>query len=273
MLINSYLYDSTQDEDFQRYMWKYGLFVVQLYCGSRILKATGKSFFKNLPNYKPEYVLKYTYSLSFITLIASYSYLLETRENILMYGNVVGMDIVGNGVLVISSYYFHNNWYKCLRNNNNYSIANNTHKKYLLFDIAAIDFKILTQYVCHMEMHNYAYDTYKMYAMILFISFVIELAIIDSIYCYHIQKNMKLSNNADLYLTMIMGFFPAVGILLSTINISDTDVFLDTMMHIFLISSVMYIKPLYNSTQILVHVLICFTGYQLVLNNTYYIRN
>lgn len=276
MLINPYFYDSHSDETFQinwQYMYTYGLFMFQLYLGTLILKVIGKPLFKNLPHYKSEYVLKYTYCLSFITTAASYSYLLDSRENILMYGNVVGMDIIGNGVLVISSYYFHNNWYKCLRNNNNYSIANKTHKKYLLFDIASIDFKILTQYVCHMEMHNYAYTTYKMYAIILVISFVIELAVIDSIYCYHIQNNMKLSNNVELYLSMIMGMFPAVGILLSTINIPDTDIFLDTVMHIFLISCVMYIKPLYNSTQILVHLLICFTGYQMVLNNMYHIKN
>ena len=123
------------------------------------------------------------------------------------------------------------------------------------------------------DAYIYTYDTYKMYAMILVISFVIELAIIDSIYFYHIQNNMKLSNNVELYLSMIMGMFPAIGILLSTINIPDTEIFLDTVMHIFLISCVMYIKPLYNSTQILVHLLICFTGYQMVLNNMYHIKN
>ena len=275
ILLNPYFYESLGNEHFQRnwqYMCTYGLFSLQLYWGCIILKVISKPFFKNLKQSISENILRYTYFINLLTTITSYTLLLDSNENKLIYGDSAFLDVIGNGLLSISSYYFHNNWYESLTQNN-LSIVNTKHKNYLLLDIATIDIRVLTQYLSHMSMHQIYSQTHINYAILYIALSIVQISTIDTIYYYHIRNKKEFSNQTNLFLQLILGVPPAIGILASTYNIPDTDIILNTIMQVLLIGFVLYIQPLYNSTQILVHLLMCLNNYQLVSNNTYYIRN
>ena len=275
ILLNPYFYESLGNEHFQRnwqYMCTYGLFSLQIYWGCIILKVISKPFFKNLKQSISENILRYTYFINFLTTITSYTLLLGSNENKLNYGDSAFLDVLGNGLLSISSYYFHNQYYESLIQNN-LSIVNTKHKNYLLLDIATIDIRVLTQYLSHMSMHQIYSQTHINYAILYIALSIVQISTIDTIYYYHIRNKKEFSNQTNLLLQIIMGVPPAIGTLASTYNIPDTDIILNTIMQILLIGFVLYIQPLYNSTQILVHLLMCLNNYQLVSNNTYYIRN
>ena len=274
ILLNPYFYESLGNEHFQRnwqYMCTYGLFSLQIYWGCIILKVISKPFFKNLKQSISENILRYTYFINFLTTITSYTLLLGSNENKLNYGDSAFLDVLGNGLLSISSYYFHNQYYESLQNN--LSIVNTKHKNYLLLDIATIDIRVLTQYLSHMSMHQIYSQTHINYAIFYIALSIVQISSIDTIYYYHIRNKKQFTDNTILLLNLLMGIPPAIGILASTYNIPDTDIILNTIMQILLIGFVLYIQPLYNSTQILVHLLMCINNYQLVSNNTYYIRN
>lgn len=276
ILLNPYFYESLGNRYFQRnwqYMCTYGLFSLQLYWSCIILKIVSKPFFKNLNQSISENILRYTYFINFFTSVISYTYLLGSNENKLLYGNDSFIDIIGNGLLSISSYYFHNNWYESIISNNDYSIVNSKHKHYLLLDVATINIKVLTQYLTHMSMHKIYSQTHLNYAIFYIALSLVQISSIDTIYYYHIRNKKKFSDNTNLFLQILMGVPPAIGILSSTYNIPDTDIILNTFVQVLLIGFVMYIQPLYNSSQILVHLLMCLNNYQLACNNTYYIRN
>ena len=275
ILLNPYFYESLGNEHFQRnwqYMCTYGLFSLQIYWGCIILKVISKPFFKNLKQSISENILRYTYFINFLTTITSYTLLLGSNENKLNYGDSAFLDVLGNGLLSISSYYFHNQYYESLIQNN-LSIVNTKHKNYLLLDIATIDIRVLTQYLSHMSMHQIYSQTHINYAILYIALSIVQISTIDTIYYYHIRNKKEFSNQTNLFLQLILGVPPAIGILASTYNIPDTDIILNTIMQVLLIGFVLYIQPLYNSTQILVHLLMCLNNYQLVSNNTYYIRN
>lgn len=277
ILLNPYFYESLGNENFQRnwqYMCTYGLFSLQLYWGCIILKVISKPFFKNLKQSISENILRYTYFINFITTATSYTFLLGSNENKLIYGDAAFLDVVGNGLLSISSYYFHNNYYESLiQNNNLYSIANTKHKNYLLLDIATIDIRVLTQYLSHMSMHQIYSQTHINYAIFYIALSLIQISAIDTIYYYHIRSKKQFTDNTILLLNLLMGIPPAIGILASTYNIPENDIILNTFMQILLTGFVLHIQPLYNFSQIMVHLLMCLNNYQLVCNNTYYLRN
>lgn len=276
ILLNPYFYESLGNENFQRnwqYMCTYGLFSLQLYWGCIILKVITKPFFKNLNQSISENILRYTYFINFFTTVASYTLLLGSNENKLIYGDSAFLDVIGNGLLSISSYYFHNNWYESIIQNNLSTIINTKHKHYLLLDIAAINIRVLTQYLSHMSMHQIYSQTHINYAIFYIAIALVQIGTIDSIYYYHIRSKKQFTDNTTLLLNLLMGIPPAIGILSSTYNIPDTNIFLNTFMQILLIGFVLHIQPLYNSSQIMVHLLMNISQYQLVSNNTYYIRN
>ena len=207
ILLNPYFYESLGNKNFQRnwqYICTYGLFSLQLYWGCIILKIIAKPLLKNLNQSKSEYILKYTYFINLFTTVISYSYLLESKEIKLIYGNYVFIDIIGNGLLSISSYYFHNNWYESIIKNN-LSIINTKHKHYLLLDITTINIRVLAQYLCHMFMHKIYSQTHLNYAIFYITLSSIQLYSIDTIYYYHIIKKKKnFNNNSKLWLNILI---------------------------------------------------------------------
>ena len=274
ILLNPYFYESLGNEYYQRnwqYISTYGLFSLQLYWSCIILKIITKPFLKNLNQSISENILRYTYLINLLTTVISYSNLLTT-ENKFLYSNYVFLDVIGNGLLSLSSYYFHTNWYESIISNN-LLIANIKHKNYLLFDVAVINIRVLTQYLTHMSMHGINDPNHFNYAFIYIALSIVQISIIDTTYYYHIRNKRNFNNNTNLFLQLIMGIPPAIGILSSTYNIPEKSIIINTFMQVLLLAFVMYIQPLYNSTQILVHLLMCLNNYQLACNNTYHIRN
>tara|TARA_Y100000992_G_scaffold88238_1_gene56769 strand:- start:269 stop:1546 length:1278 start_codon:yes stop_codon:yes gene_type:complete len=277
ILLSQYFYDSLGSHHFLRnwqYMCTYGLFSLQLYWACIILKIISKQFLKNLPISFSEYILQYTYFLSFLTTAISYSYLLGNNENKIIYGTYSLLDVASNGLVCISSYYFHQNIYFNI-NKPNYTIINYKHEKKLLFDLFSIDIRILAQFFANIYMHNLElHQRYFHFSLLIFL-FVFELSLIDTIYYHYIENKRQkyFSDNVNNLLNLIQGFPPLIGILLSSYNIPDNSIFLNTAMQVYLIILFFIIKPFYDYTLIGVHLLMCLVNYQLVINNTYFIRN
>ena len=105
--------------------------------------------------------------------------------------------------------------------------------------------------------------------------FVFELSLVDTIYYHHIENKRQtyFSNSVNNLLSLIQGFPPLIGILLSTYNIPNNSIFFNTAMQVYLIIIFFIIKPFYNYTMIGVHLVMCLVNYQLVNNNTYFIHN
>lgn len=277
ILLSQYFYDSLGSDPFLRnwqYMCTYGLFSLQLYWSCIILKIISKQFLKNLPLSYSEYILQYTYFLNFFTTAISYSYLLGNNENKIIYGMYSLLDVASNGLISISSYYYHNHIYYNA-NKINYSILNFEHKNKLLFDLFCIDIRILGQFFANIYMHNLELHQRYFHFFSLIYIFVFELSIVDSIYYHHIQNKRQhfFPNNINNLLILLEGLPPFIGILLSTYNIPDTNIILNTIMQVYLIILFSIIQPFYNSTQIGIHLVMCLINYQLVINNTYFIRN
>lgn len=276
ILLNPHFYESLGNEHFQRnwqYMSTYSLFSLQLYWACIILKVLSKPFLKNLNQSISENILRYTYFINFFTTVISYTFLLGSNENKILYGNAAFLDVIGNGLLSISSYYFHTNWYESIISNNGNLIVNTKHKNYLLLDVATINIRVLTQYLSHMNMHQIYSQSHFNYAIFYISLSLVQIGTIDSIYYYHIRNKTKFDSHTNLVLQILMGTLPAIGIFASTYNIPDTDIILNTLMQVLLIGFVLYIQPLYNSSQMMVHLLMCLNNYQLACNNTYHIRN
>lgn len=277
ILLSNYFYDSLGNEYFDRnfqYICTYGLFSLQLYWGCIILKMISKIFLKNLPIIYSEYILQYTYILNFLTTVISYSYLLGDYENKIKYSAYYFFDIASNGLVVISSYYFHNNI--CLNiNKPDYTNINYKHEKFLLFDLFSIDVRVLGQFFANIYIHNLElHQRYLQFFLLIFL-FVFELSLVDTIYYHHIENKRQtyFSNSVNNLLSLIQGFPPLIGILLSTYNIPNNSIFFNTAMQVYLIIIFFIIKPFYNYTMIGVHLVMCLVNYQLVNNNTYFIHN
>ena len=281
IISNIEVFDS-YDKDIIQFYWQYlciyGLYFLQIYWGCIIVKVISKGVFKNMPLYKGENILKYTYIFNQLTTIFSYYYLLETDENLLMYGKYALIDIFGNTSILVSSYYFHNNCYENLveseSNNREYTVITLKHKNYLLFDIASINVRMLCQILTHMFMHEIPLsENYNFIIGFLSIC-TLQLAIIDVIYYVHIKNfYTKFSTITHNFLLILMGVPPTITVLSSVNNIYEINTVLNTYVYLYFLICLELIEPFYKNTQIFLHLAMCLANYKMALNNTYYIRN
>ena len=137
----------------------------------------------------------------------------------------------------------------------------------------SIDVRVLGQFFANIYIHNLElHQRYLQFFLLIFL-FVFELSLVDTIYYHHIENKRQtyFSNSVNNLLSLIQGFPPLIGILLSTYNIPNNSIFFNTAMQVYLIILFFIIKPFYNHTMIGVHLVMCLVNYQLVNNNTYFI--
>ena len=231
--------------------------------------------FKNLPLYKGEYILKYTYVFNLITTILSYYYFLETDEKLLIYGKYAFIDIFGNSLILVSSYYFHNNCNKNLIEYNSNTITiDSKHKNYLMFDISCINIRMLCQIITHTYMHEIQIQEIKnnIYAFIAIC--ILQLASIDTIYYIYIKNcKKKFSDLTSNFLLFLMSIPAIITLLASSNNIFEINTILNTYIYVYFLICLELVEPFYRNTQIFLHLALCLSNYKMALNNTYYIRN
>lgn len=268
-------YDKGIIQFYWQYLCIYGLYFLQIYWGCIIIKVMSSGVFKNLPLYKGEYILKYTYVFNFITTILSYYYMLETNEKLLIYGKYAFIDIFGNSLILVSSYYFHNNCYKNLIEYNSNTITiDSKHKNYLIFDISCINIRMLCQIITHTYMHEIQIQEIKnnIYGFIAIC--ILQLASIDTIYYIYIQNcKKKFSVLVSNFLLFLMSIPPIITLFASVNNIYEINVILNTYIYLYFLICLELIEPFYKNTQIFLHLALCLANYKMALNNTYYIRN
>ncbi len=268
-------YDKGIIQFYWQYSCIYGLHFLQIYWGCIIIKEMTSGVFKNLPLYKGEYILKYTYVFNLITTILSYYYFLETDEKLLIYGKYAFIDIFGNSLILVSSYYFHNNCNKNLIEYNSNTITiDSKHKKYLMFDISCINIRMLCQIITHTYMHEIQIQEIKnnIYAFITIC--ILQLASIDTIYYIYIKNcKKKFSDLTSNFLLFLMSIPAIITLLASSNNIFEINTILNTYIYVYFLICLELVEPFYKNTQIFLHLALCLANYKMALNNTYYIRN
>ena len=268
-------YDKGIIQFYWQYSCIYGLHFLQIYWGCIIIKVMTSGVFKNLPLYKGEYILKYTYVFNLITTILSYYYFLETDEKLLIYGKYAFIDIFGNSLILVSSYYFHNNCNKNLIEYNSNTITiDSKHKNYLMFDISCINIRMLCQIITHTYMHEIQIQEIKnnIYAFIAIC--ILQLASIDTIYYIYIKNcKKKFSDLTSNFLLFLMSIPAIITLLASSNNIFEINTILNTYIYVYFLICLELVEPFYKNTQIFLHLALCLANYKMALNNTYYIRN
>lgn len=268
-------YDKGIIQFYWQYSCIYGLHFLQIYWGCIIIKEMTSGVFKNLPLYKGEYMLKYTYVFNLITTIFSYYYFLETDEKLLIYGKYAFIDIFGNSLILVSSYYFHNNCNKNLIEYNSNTITiDSKHKNYLMFDISCINIRMLCQIITHTYMHEIQIQEIKnnIYAFIAIC--ILQLASIDTIYYIYIKNcKKKFSDLTSNFLLFLMSIPAIITLLASSNNIFEINTILNTYIYVYFLICLELVEPFYKNTQIFLHLALCLANYKMALNNTYYIRN
>ena len=268
-------YDKGIIQFYWQYSCIYGLHFLQIYWGCIIIKVMTSGVFKSLPLYKGEYILKYTYVFNLITTILSYYYFLETDEKLLIYGKYAFIDIFGNSLILVSSYYFHNNCNKNLIEYNSNTITiDSKHKNYLMFDISCINIRMLCQIITHTYMHEIQIQEIKnnIYAFIAIC--ILQLASIDTIYYIYIKNcKKKFSVLTSNFLLFLMSIPAIITLLASSNNIFEINTILNTYIYVYFLICLELVEPFYKNTQIFLHLALCLANYKMALNNTYYIRN
>lgn len=268
-------YDKGIIQFYWQYSCIYGLHFLQIYWGCIIIKVMTSGVFKSLPLYKGEYILKYTYVFNLITTILSYYYFLETDEKLLIYGKYAFIDIFGNSLILVSSYYFHNNCNKNLIEYNSNTITiDSKHKNYLMFDISCINIRMLCQIITHTYMHEIQIQEIKnnIYAFIAIC--ILQLASIDTIYYIYIKNcKKKFSDLTSNFLLFLMSIPAIITLLASSNNIFEINTILNTYIYVYFLICLELVEPFYKNTQIFLHFALCLANYKMALNNTYYIRN
>tara|TARA_B110000444_G_C18799901_1_gene576885 strand:+ start:77 stop:1339 length:1263 start_codon:yes stop_codon:yes gene_type:complete len=268
-------YDKGIIQFYWQYSCIYGLHFLQIYWGCIIIKVMTSGVFKSLPLYKGEYILKYTYVFNLITTILSYYYFLETDEKLLIYGKYAFIDIFGNSLILVSSYYFHNNCNKNLIEYNSNTITiDSKHKNYLMFDISCINIRMLCQIITHTYMHEIQIQEIKnnIYAFIAIC--ILQLASIDTIYYIYIKNcKKKFSDLTSNFLLFLMSIPAIITLLASSNNIFEINTILNTYIYVYFLICLELVEPFYKNTQIFLHLALCLANYKMALNNTYYIRN
>ena len=243
----------------------YILYILNLYWFSIILKKIVKSLPK-LSTLYCEKALKYTYLLSLFGSL----FLYRPYQNILF-----GIDIVGQGILCISSYEYHHSieleLAKGIPEDKIDVLSNHIIWKYLN-DIICIHIRCFGCVLVHTNLFSGHITAMNLaYAYLLFI--------IHSLSIYHYVKFItKLKNEGEtFYLTEqgtyknnVINFLSGSAIVMDTfICMTNTNFYVRTnlLIIIFLIFIYSYIRPLYNMNHLGLHILLGFQTLALCQSN------
>jgi hypothetical protein len=240
----------------------YTLYILNLYWFSIIIKKIVKLLPK-LSSYYCEKILKYTYLLSLFGSL----YLYTPYQNILF-----AIDIIGQGILCISSYEYHHSLElelsKGIPEDKIDVLSNHIIWKYL-DDIICIHIRCFGCVLVHTSGNITSMNLFYTY-----ISFLVHSA---SIYHY-VKFITKLKNEGDtFYLTEqgtyknnMTNFLSGSAILMDTlICLTNSNFYARTNLLIitFLIFIYSYIRPLYNMTHLGLHILLGFQTLALCQSN------
>ena len=232
----------------------YTLYILNLYWFSIMLKKIIKPINK-LSSLNCEKILKYTYGLSVVGSLILY----RPYQNILF-----SIDIVGQGLLCITSYEYHYSLEQELVKipENKVDILNNHIIWKYLNDIICIHIRCFCCILVHTNLFDQINNINQLYR---YISFILHFI---SVY-HHIKFITKLKNNREtFYLTEhgtyknnVINYLSGLPILLDTlICLTNSNFYARTNLLIitFLIYILSYIRPLYNMTHLGLHILLFF---------------
>ena len=243
----------------------YTLYILNLYWFSLIIKKIVKSLPK-LSSLYCEKALKYTYLLSLFGSL----YLYRPYQNILF-----GIDIVGQGILCISSYKYHKSLEleiaKGVSEDKIDVLSNHIIWKYLN-DIICIHIRCFCCVLVHTNL--FSGHTSALNVAYAYISFILHASSI-----YHYVKFIKeLKNEGEtFYLTEqgtykndVINFLSGSAIVMDTLICMTNTIFsvrTNLLIITFLIFIYSYIRPLYNMNHLGLHILLGFQTLALCQSN------
>lgn len=243
----------------------YTLYILNLYWFSLMIKKIVKLLPK-LSSYYCEKILKYTYLLSLFGSL----YLYRPYQNILF-----TIDLVGQGILCISSYKYHKSLElelaKGIQEDKIDVLSDHIIWKYL-DDIIGIHIRCFGCILVHTNLFSGHITSMNLFYT--YISFLVHSA---SIYHY-VKFITKLKNEGEtFYLTeqgtyknKVINFLSGSSILIDTlICLTNSNFYARTNLLIitFLIFIYSYVRPLYNMTHLGLHVLLGFQTLALCQSN------
>ena len=195
----------------------------------------------------------------------------EHNKNI--YGRLSFIDILSNGLVVLSSYSFHKYQYEhALLNNDIYYIENDRHHELILYDVFMLHARSVTNIYVNLNMHHIFDESYH----ILIISsavFMLCSTIIDFIYDFNIRNSMIISSKSITVLNICINVPTGYGIIMSLYNVTNPYYHGITYLYVFILCLIIFVQPFYKANQIAIHLVVCLVNYQLVLNNCSSIEN
>ena len=282
VIINPYFRESVLPDNSEYYnvliipfnITKYGLFYLNLYWLSIIIKSLYKMFKFNVSLLTSEYLLQYSYFMCLAMTIFTYGYY-ATENQKMYYSDFIAIDVTMNLLLSMTSNKFHEYIYNCLLIDENMNKSENNFKNVLVQDVFVIQLRAIAQFYVGLKMHEkfeeYEYMFYFqfIYAMSLpIVTYIIYLYLIRN----KIQFRIKDENNLARFLDIFLGSNPALCILYSIIGIFNTDNATNTFIILYLVILTTIVKPFYNLNHYMVHVGFILINYQLAINNLHNLK-
>ena len=247
----------------------YGLFGLNLYWLTIVIKMLYKSTLKHLTVRHAEYLLQYSYLLCLITTIVGYT-VYTTPEQKEIYGHYFLYDICANGLLYCTSYKFHNYIYTNLNTSNDLNKATNHYRNYLLQDIIILQGRALTQFYVHINMHS-LFESYKFLFYFQVCYSIVLCSIVSLVYSVLIYNNIQYSlNNTSIYnncLDVLLGSNAFLCIFYSAFGVWNTPVGTHLLTTLYVLSLIMFMKPFYDMNHLMIHVGMIPINYFMVLAN------
>ena len=273
IITNSYFYSSliTNDSNIQfilKYSLTYSLFALNLYWFVLIIKKICKHCF-NYSMLNVEYTLQYSYFGCLLSTCSTYA-LVATSFQKEYYSSYISLDVASNFLLSLTSYEFHKHIYNNLLVDENMNRATIDYKNYLLQDIIIIQGRGLVQLYCHFHMHN-IFETYKYFFYFQIFYSVFLCFNVDALYYNMIVNKTKFPINeinlTSKYLDFLLGSNAFICVLLSSLGVYGTNDALNNIICSYIIALITFIKPFNNINHLMIHIIMIFQNYCLVVNN------
>jgi hypothetical protein len=248
-----------------------GLYALNIYWFSLILKSLSRSVkgCRFLSARNCEWALQYTYVLSVIYAIYTYS-------NVQNWSPIYYLDILGYGLLGISSYLYHRALYRHLDAIYPKTCVDTMDIMLVyLFDIGCINLRTwFTCYAHHMIILNGYLVNYR--NVIVTVSGICHLSSF-TVYCWYIY-NISNKKETFLYETndiraqnvyIIIGIPITLSVLYGVINnvVNNHYIITSLLINIYVCGLTMFIKPFYQASHLVLHLLLLWQSVLLVNNN------